>query len=378
MATLSTCFVAYFFAYVVLVSSGQGKFSGIKFCNEKYFDNMFQIREHIYLNVFDASEKENRLYRWLPGSSQIDQFVTMNVDGGWYLTIVVAGQFDNLPPPPHMTDFHIPQSGFFISDYLGGITVRTYYQPIESGEIGATICAYYGPEMRVRYSLADPFPLYPVAGCCKTTKHNYNNCTEDYPLEQQLQYLKEYNNGSRRFPKNVPDSDSLNNKYRSYYFHEAPICESCFLRQSTLYMFKRNSRREVVTMTNSTNMRFTEALNRAGLYPINYEVVGLVGSGNASRYLLEEVVISEINYITQYMWQAKLNGSNGTIQLSNRVHWRQFFGCHTSTGLVAIPMLLLILGTLFVLVAMCKLSSNQCHPYLNHYFSSVVYEILLL
>ena len=50
--------------------------TGITFCQEKYFDNMFQDRNYIYLNVYDVSAKENRLYRWVPHSVQIDQFVS--------------------------------------------------------------------------------------------------------------------------------------------------------------------------------------------------------------------------------------------------------------------------------------------------------------
>ena len=66
----------------ILVHLAQAAGTGITFCNENHFDSMFQDNEYVYLNVYDENNKENRLYRFVPGSSEIDQFVTIDVDSG--------------------------------------------------------------------------------------------------------------------------------------------------------------------------------------------------------------------------------------------------------------------------------------------------------
>ncbi len=89
-------------------------FTGISFCEEKYFDNMFQDKQFIYLNVFDAQHSENRLYRWVYGSSQIDQFVTANVDSReWncasYKGFKMCSLFSNFC---HLQNFSFPRVAF--------------------------------------------------------------------------------------------------------------------------------------------------------------------------------------------------------------------------------------------------------------------------
>ena len=73
LANLATVALVLYIAKQLSFVNG---FSGIKFCDEKYFDNMFQDNQYIYLNVYDESAKETRVYRWVPYSNEIDQFVT--------------------------------------------------------------------------------------------------------------------------------------------------------------------------------------------------------------------------------------------------------------------------------------------------------------
>lgn len=64
------------FLFVLLILSTTNlSGANITFCDEKYFDNVFQIRDKIYLNVFDKSNEENRLYEYEPGSSKIQQYI---------------------------------------------------------------------------------------------------------------------------------------------------------------------------------------------------------------------------------------------------------------------------------------------------------------
>ncbi|KAH9397117.1 hypothetical protein TYRP_003423 [Tyrophagus putrescentiae] len=315
---------------VLLHDGDYAKESGISFCNEKYFDNLFQDKQYIYLNVFDEKNSENRLYRWFYGSSQIDQFVTANVD----------------------KDFLIPQSGVFMSRY--NLSMRTYYQPKESQNVYVTICNRFGPEMRPFYNLTNPYPLFPICNCSILKPFTeIIECGPQYTARILPERLKKYQEADQfQFPFILPEGDSLNNKYRSMYFQNFNVSRN---QTERLFVFKRHEVRELTVTENFFN---DELEQRKVSYktPIDMEVVGLVSiyddAGNITvSYLLEEVAIDEINYIAQYIWEVDVFTSNYSLFPRHRRHWREFFGCHSTTALPLFTVLLLLLYTIIVVVA---------------------------
>lgn len=331
-------------------------FTGKSFCDEKSFDNMFQDKQYIYLNVFDSKHQENRLYRWVYGSSQIDQIVTENVDSGECSKR--KSKQKKILKLILLSDFLIPQSGYFSNRY-DGMTVQTYYQPKESGNSYVTFCASYGPEKRSTYNSTEPYPLFPVCNCTILDSgmqyYSHQSCYEKKLLKERLNHYIEKNLNKRDdFPYMFPEDNSLNNKYRSLYFRDK---NETLQIEERLFVFKRYSDRELAVMDYffASSSEFRQTLR----VPLDMEVVGLVSiydkKGNISiSYLLEEVAIDEINYVAQYIWEANVLNSNYSLMPTNRKHWREFFGCYSTTALPLFTVLGILLYTIIVVVAISK------------------------
>lgn len=237
--------------------------------------------------------------------------------------------------------------------------MKTYYQPVESGNSYATFCASFGPEMRSTYNSTNPYPLFPLCNCSTLDINSESfSCPLRYKKklskERLLDYLRKKQNTD--FPYMYPEENSLNNKYRSLYFQDFNRTRNVSER---LFVFKRHEDRELAIMENFFGNSHTQFSRHTFRVPLDLEVVGLVSiydeTGNISvSYLLEEVAIDEIDYVAQYIWEVNVFNTNYTLMPTNRKHWREFFGCHSTTALPLFTVLGILLYTIIVVVAISK------------------------
>lgn len=51
------------------------------FCDETHFDSVFQVRDHIHLNLFDKGRNQNKRYVYSPGGKTVRQYIDEVTEG---------------------------------------------------------------------------------------------------------------------------------------------------------------------------------------------------------------------------------------------------------------------------------------------------------
>lgn len=206
-------------------------------------------------------------------------------------------------------------------DKYDGTSVLTYYTA--GSETSMQVCAHYGSNMRLEYSSANPYPFVPLCGC--------NRLTIDDEIDCHL--YKNRSMGSNSLFSRFQYEPSYNNKYKTFYYDN---------EKQLLYSFKRETNRQMLYHGLPDLDSVDNPPDERGFY-INFEVIGMFSireGGKLHRYIVEEVVDREHQFVTNYVWKVKF-AKNGNLEYHDRVLIQEFFGC-TSTSLISVGNLLLI------------------------------------